>query len=330
MSLKKLGEGVPLSLEESYRLALSMLRGELGDVEVAAALTAMRVRGESPEEVAGFVKAARETCIKVEVDVPAIDTAGTGGDGQKTINLSTAAALAASAVGAYVLKHGNRSVTSPTGSADFLEAIGYNINLKPEEAVAAIKRSRFAFLFAPAYHPTFARVAPVRKKLPFRTIFNVVGPLANPGGVKRQVIGVAERRLMPVVANAASILGLEHVLVVHGEPGVDEASIEGPTVVMEVRKGRVEEYVVEPEDLGAPRGKIPRAEGREESVAKTLNGLRGVDKEAGRAIAVNAALALYVAGVVKDLRDGYELAVRAIESGDVARHVELVVKASRP
>jgi anthranilate phosphoribosyltransferase len=330
MSLRKLGEGGTLGYEESYALALSMLRGELSDVEIAAVLTAMRVRGETPEEVAGFARAARDTCVKVEVDLPAIDTAGTGGDGQRTINLSTAAALVASAAGAYVLKHGNRSVTSPTGSADFLEALGYNINLKPAEAVEALKRSRFAFLFAPAYHPTFSRVAPVRKKLPYRTIFNIVGPLANPGQVRRQIIGVAERRLMPVVAEAAARLGLEHVLVVHGEPGIDEASIEGATAVAEMKGGRVEEYELAPEDLGVPRGRTPRADTREESVAKTLRGLRGEDRDAKYAIAVNAALALYVAGLAGDVRDGLELALRTIESGLVARHVETVVRASRP
>lgn len=331
MSLRKLGEGKTLTFEESYSLALSMLKGEVGDVEVAAALTAMRVRGEAPEEIAGFAKAARETCVRVDIgDLPAIDTAGTGGDGQRTINLSTAAALVASALGAYVLKHGNRSVTSPTGSADFLEALGYNINLKPDEAIVALRASRFAFLFAPAYHPTFARVAPIRKRLPFRTIFNLVGPLANPGQVKRQVIGVAERRLVPVMANAAVHLGLEHVLVVHGEPGVDEASPEGRTIIAEVRGGRVEEYELAPEDFGAKRGRIPRADTKEESVARTLGGLRGEDVEAANAIAINAALALYVAGLAKDPRDGYEAALEAIKSGRVARHVELVVKASRP
>lgn len=329
MSLRKLGEGGRLTLEESYSLALSILRGELSDVEIAAVLTALRVRGEAPEEVAGFAKAARETCVKVQADVDAIDTAGTGGDGQNTINLSTAAALVASAAGAYVIKHGNRSVTSASGSADFLEALGYNISLTPEQALRALRESRFAFLFAPAYHPTFARVAPIRKKLPFRTIFNVIGPLANPAHVSRQVMGVAEERLMDVVASAGRLMGFKHLVVVHGAPGVDEVSIEGPTAVVEVRGGSIERYEVTPEDLGARRGRIPRASTKEESVAKTLAGLGGRDREAMEAIAVNAAFALYVAGLVKAPRDGYELARQIIESGEAMRHVERAVKASK-
>lgn len=329
MSLKRLGEGGRLTFDEAYGLALSMLNGELSDVEIAAALTAMRVRGETAEEVAGFAKAARDTCVRVHIDVDAIDTAGTGGDGQRTINVSTAAAIVASAAGAYVLKHGNRSVTSPTGSADFLEALGYNINLKPEQATAALKESRFAFLFAPVYHPTFARVAPVRKKLPFRTIFNVVGPLANPGHVRRQVIGVAEERLMPIVAEAASLLGLEHVVVIHGEPGIDEASPEGSTKVYEVRRGSLESYSLAPEDFGARRGRMPRVNTREESLAITTRGLRGEDPEAENAIAMNAALALYVSGLARDVREGYEAARQTIESGAAARHLEAIIMASK-
>lgn len=316
-------------MEEGYSLALSILRGELSDVEIAAALTALRVRGEAPEEVAGFAKAARETCVKVPAEVEAIDTAGTGGDGQNTINLSTAAALVASAAGAYVIKHGNRSVTSASGSADFLEALGYNISLTPEQALKALRESRFAFLFAPAFHPTFARVAPIRKKLPFRTIFNIIGPLANPAHVSRQVMGVAEERLLDVVASAGRLMGFKHLVVVHGSPGVDEVSIEGPTAVVEVRGGSIERYSVAPEDLGARRGKIPRASTKEESVAKTLAGLSGRDREALDAIAVNAAFALYVAGLAKTPHDGYELARQVIESGEAARHIERVVKASR-
>ncbi|MBP1448415.1 MAG: anthranilate phosphoribosyltransferase [Thermoproteus sp.] len=329
MSLKRLGEGGRLSFEESYSLALSILRGDLGDVEVAAALTAMRVRGEEAEEVAGFAKAARDSCVKVDVDVEAIDTAGTGGDGQNTINLSTAAAVVASAAGAYVLKHGNRSVTSPSGSADFLEALGYNIMLKPDQVVKALKESRFAFLFAPAYHPTFAKVAPIRKRLPFRTIFNIIGPLANPAHVGRQVIGVAERRLLDVVARAGLLLSLRHLVVLHGEPGIDEASIEGATEVAEVRGGSIERYMVYPEDLGARRGKTPRASSREESVARTIAGLGGRDRDAAEAVAVNAAFALYVSGIARDLKDGYELAKSTIHSGEALRHLERIIKASR-
>lgn len=294
---------------------------------IAVALTAMRCRGETAEEVAGFVKFAREVAVKVPLRVEAIDTAGTGGDGAGTINLSTAAAVVAAAAGARVLKHGNRSASGLFGSADFVEAVGYNLDVGPEKAAEMVERIGFAFVFAPKYHPAFARVAPVRRQLPFRTVFNIVGPLANPGLVKRQLIGVSERRLLDVVGGVASML-LDTALVVYGS-GVDEVSAEGPTEVVEVRRGKTERYVVTPEDFGVQKTPIPRASSREEAVALALAGLRGEHREAMVAIAVNASAALYVAGVARDFRDGYGLAVNAIREGAAYRKLVEAVEASR-
>jgi anthranilate phosphoribosyltransferase len=325
--LKRLSGGEALSLDEAYLLAREILSGGLSDVAIAATLTAMRCRGETAEEVAGFVKFAREVAVKVPLRVEAIDTAGTGGDGAGTINLSTAAAVVAAAAGARVLKHGNRSASGLFGSADFMEAVGYNLDVGPEKAAEMVERVGFAFVFAPKYHPAFARVAPVRRQLPFRTIFNIVGPLANPGLVKRQLIGVSERRLLDVVGGVASML-LDTALVVYG-PGVDEVSTEGPTEVVEVRRGRAERYVVTPEDFGVQKTPIPRASSREEAVALALAGLRGEHREAMVAIAVNASAALYVAGVARDLRDGYGLAVNAIREGAAYRKLVEAVEASR-
>jgi len=325
--LKRLSSGETLSLDESYLLAREILSGSLSDAAIAAVLTAMRCRGETAEEVAGFVKFAREVAVKVPLRVEAIDTAGTGGDGAGTINLSTTAAIVAAAAGARVLKHGNRSASGLFGSADFMEAVGYNLEVGPEKAAEMVERIGFAFVFAPKYHPAFARVAPVRRQLPFRTVFNLVGPLANPGLVKRQLIGVAEPRLLNVVGGVAALL-LDFALVVYGS-GVDEVSTEGPTEVVEVRRGTVERYVVTPEDFGIQKTPIPRASGREEAVALALAGLRGEHKEAETAIAANAAAALYVAGVVKDLKDGYELAVKTIREGAAYRKLLEAVEASR-
>ena len=325
--LKRLSGGEALSLDESYLLAREILSGGLSDVAIAVALTAMRCRGETAEEVAGFVKFAREVAVKVPLRVEAIDTAGTGGDGAGTINLSTAAAVVAAAAGARVLKHGNRSASGLFGSADFVEAVGYNLDVGPEKAAEMVERIGFAFVFAPKYHPAFARVAPVRRQLPFRTVFNIVGPLANPGLVKRQLIGVSERRLLDVVGGVASML-LDTALVVYG-PGVDEVSTEGPTEVVEVRRGRAERYVVTPEDFGVQKTPIPRASSREEAVALALAGLRGEHREAMVAIAVNASAALYVAGVARDFRDGYGLAVNAIREGAAYRKLVEAVEASR-
>ncbi len=325
--LKRLSGGEALSLDEAYLLAREILSGGLSDVAIAAALTAMRCRGETAEEVAGFVKFAREVAVKVPLRVEAIDTAGTGGDGAGTINLSTAAAVVAAAAGARVLKHGNRSASGLFGSADFMEAVGYNLDVGPEKAAEMVERVGFAFVFAPKYHPAFARVAPVRRQLPFRTVFNIVGPLANPGLVKRQLIGVSERRLLDVVGGVASML-LDTALVVYGS-GVDEVSTEGPTEVVEVRRGRAERYVVTPEDFGVQKTPIPRASSREEAVALALAGLRGEHREAMVAIAVNASAALYVAGVARDFRDGYGLAVNAIREGAAYRKLVEAVEASR-
>ena len=325
--LKRLSGGEALSLDEAYLLAREILSGGLSDVAIAVALTAMRCRGETAEEVAGFVKFAREVAVKVPLRVEAIDTAGTGGDGAGTINLSTAAAVVAAAAGARVLKHGNRSASGLFGSADFVEAVGYNLEVGPEKAAEMVERVGFAFVFAPKYHPAFARVAPVRRQLPFRTVFNIVGPLANPGLVKRQLIGVSERRLLDVVGGVASML-LDTALVVYGS-GVDEVSAEGPTEVVEVRRGRAERYVVTPEDFGVQKTPIPRASSREEAVALALAGLRGEHREAMVAIAVNASAALYVAGVARDFRDGYGLAVNAIREGAAYRKLVEAVEASR-
>lgn len=325
--LKRLSGGEALSLDESYLLARDILSRGLSDVAIAATLTAMRCRGETAEEVAGFVKFAREVAVKVPLRVEAIDTAGTGGDGAGTINLSTAAAVVAAAAGARVLKHGNRSASGFFGSADFVEAVGYNLDVGPEKAAEMVERVGFAFVFAPKYHPAFARLAPVRRQLPFRTVFNIVGPLANPGLVKRQLIGVSERRLLDVVGGVASIL-LDTALVVYGS-GVDEVSAEGPTEVVEVRRGRAERYVVTPEDFGVQKTPIPRASSRKEAVALALAGLRGEHREAMVAIAVNASAALYVAGVARDFRDGYGLAVNAIREGAAYRKLMEAVEASR-
>ncbi|MEM0462841.1 anthranilate phosphoribosyltransferase [Pyrobaculum sp.] len=326
--LRKLGHGQSLNADEAYILGKGILTGTLSEVEIAASLTAMKVRGETAEEVAGFVKMAREFAVRVPLTVEAIDTAGTGGDGAGTINLSTVAAIVAAAAGAKVLKHGNRSASGMFGSADFMEAVGYNLDIGPERAARLVEEVGFAFVFAPKYHPAFARVAPVRRQLPFRTVFNIVGPLANPGLVKRQLIGVAETRLLDVISEAAARLGFEHAVVVHGS-GVDEVTTEGETVVYEVRKGAAERYTISPGDLGAPRVPLPRASSKEEAVAKALAGLRGELLEASIAIAVNAAFALYVAGVVKDVKDGYELAIKTIREGAAYRKLMEAVESSR-
>jgi len=317
--LEKLARGIGLSLEEAYNAALTILRAEASEAEVAALLMGLRVKGEAAQEVAGFAKALRDTCLRIPVNDPyVIDTAGTGGDGLRTMNVSTVAALLAAYLGVKVLKHGNRSVSSSSGSADFLEALGFNINIQPELAIAMVNRYRFAFAFAPMYHPAMKNVMPVRRKLGIRTIFNLIGPLANPGLVRRQVLGVSEPGIMSVMAEAAGFIGYDHLVLVHGEPGIDEVSVFGRTTVYEVKDGSADKYTIEPSDLGLRLHDLRDVvvSSPVESIEKARRGLMGVDKAALDFIAANTAMALYVAGKVKDPRDGVEAVMQVTDNPD--------------
>ncbi len=318
-----------LSFEESSKLADSMLDGGLDDVGVAAVLVALRVKGEEAGEVAGFAYSLLRAAERVEAPRrPLLDTAGTGGDGAHTINASTAAAIVAASLGVAVAKHGNRGVSSKSGSADILEALGYPVGHGAREAECLLAKKGFTFLFAPRFHPAMKRVMPVRRKLGVRTVFNLAGPLSNPARPDVQVVGVAERSLLPVISGAARLLGLRKALVVHGEPGVDEVSVSGETLVIEVGNGSGEEYSLAPEDLGLPR--VPLGELRvsspEESAARVRSALEGRGRRGDEAfIAANAGAALYVAGAASGLRDGVEAALQAMREGMPARFLDEVV-----
>ncbi len=332
--LSKIIDGGGLSLEEAYNVALGMLRGEYDDVSIAAILVAMRAAGETPDEVAGFARALRDTCIRVDAPRrPLLDTAGTGGDRSHTINASTAAALAASALGAIVAKHGNRSVSSRSGSADFLEALGYRIDHGPSEARCMLEKVGFTFLFAPVYHKAVARVMPVRRKLGIRTIFNLVGPLANPALAERQVLGVATQGLMKLMLEAARHLGYERLLVVHGEPGIDEVSVSGRTLVEILEKdGSVERLTLTPSELGLETHPLHelRVESAEESAERVVRVFRGEGRRADRDfIAANTAAALYAAGTVSDIREGVEVFINAAEEARLYEHLERILEACR-
>ena len=220
--LKKIVDGASLESEEARKLALDIMDGTIPDVVVSAILVALRMKGETVDEITGFAKAMRERAIRISGEY-AIDIVGTGGDGFSTLNVSTASALLTS-IKYPVAKHGNRAVSGKTGSADVLEALGYRIEVEPSEAAKLLKETRFVFLFAPLYHPAMKRVAPIRRALGIRTIFNVLGPLTNPANVKRIVIGVFSKSYAEKVAEAASRLGYEKAVIVYGEPGIDEVS----------------------------------------------------------------------------------------------------------
>ncbi len=330
--LDKIARRAHLTFEEAYGVARDMLGG-VDEALGAAILMGLRVKGEVAEEIAGFAKALRDNCVRIplgEERTRFIDTAGTGGDGFGTLNASTIAALVSAYLGAYVVKHGNRGVSSSSGSADFLEALGFNINIPPEKAAQMALRHRFTFAFAPAYHPAMRNVMPIRRKLGIRTIFNLIGPLANPALVTKQLIGVSEPQLLSAMARAAAILGFERAVLVHGEPGIDEVSVFGKTIVVEVRGSSVDEYSVEPRDLGLGTYKIDhvRVTSPLDSVERFRKAVAGVDAAARDFIIANTAFALYVAGLVKDPRDGAELVKAELNDG-LWDYVNELIRVSR-
>lgn len=329
--LRKIVDGDNLSESEAENIALKIMAGEVPDTLVAAILVALRMKGEAVSEVVGFAKAMRAMAVGIEAE-DAIDTAGTGGDGYSTFNVSTASALLVSIVHP-VAKHGNRAVSGRSGSADVLETLGYNINVPPDKAIELLKRTNFVFLFAPLYHTAMKRVASIRRALGIRTIFNILGPLTNPARTKRQIIGVFSRSYMRIVAEATARLSYRRAFIVHGEPGIDEVSPSGTTYVYEVRGSKIDYFTVVPEDFGAKRVSLERltVSTPEESAVRLLRAAKGRDRDVAEFIKMNSALALYVAEKCRDVKDCYEYSSQLMEgllkkieeiiesNGDVAR-----------
>jgi anthranilate phosphoribosyltransferase len=308
-----------------------LMSGEWSEGEQAAFLIALRAKGESAGEVAAAARVLRSFALPVETRrAPLTDTCGTGGDGAHTLNISTAAALVAAGCGVAVAKHGNRSVSSRCGSADVLEALGLPLDLAPAELGRLLDDTGFAFLFAPQLHPAMRAVMPVRRALGVRTVFNLLGPLANPARAERQVVGVYSDAVVPLVAGALASLGAEHAWVVHSEEGLDELSVCAATRVVEVRGGSVVgELRVLPETLGiAPSGPEELAGGDVAYNAGRIHGiLRGSERSAAsEAVALNAAAALVVAGRAADLVEGIEQARACLASGAAAALLEEVIR----
>jgi anthranilate phosphoribosyltransferase len=314
--LEKLLSGRDLTEEEIGEAFEKIMTGNADDMEIAAFLVALRAKVESPAEIAGAAKVMRSKVNRVDVEIDVVDTCGTGGDGAKTFNISTAVAFVLAGAGHKVAKHGNRSVSSSSGSADCLEALGVPINLGPSEAAAAIREKGFAFLFAPNYHPSMKYAMPARKKLGIRTIFNVLGPLTNPAFASHQVIGVFTKNLVQPIAEVLKMLGLKGAMVVNGN--LDEVSISGPTDYALLKDGRITAGVVTPEDAGiksSPVDAIVVANAAES--AKIIE-----DVFAGKntgpcldSILINAAAAFIVLGDAADFRNGAEKARAVIGSG---------------
>ncbi|MDK2868965.1 MAG: anthranilate phosphoribosyltransferase [Pyrococcus sp.] len=304
MMLEKIVENKHLSFEEAYEL-FNILKEE-SEVRIAAYLAALQTKGYTSEEIAGFARAMRDNAIKLDLG-EILDTAGTGGDKSFTINVSTASALLLSQY-TKVAKHGNVSITSKSGSANLLEALGINIRIPPEKAKEMIEKANFTFIFAPMYHPALKRIMPVRKELRIKTIFNILGPLANPANPAYQVVGVNSRDLVEKMARALSYLGVKRAVVVHGS-GLDEVSPKKETTVAEVNRDEIDIYTVTPEDFGLARTKVIPCYSPEESAERVKAVLRGNGREEDRNfILLNSAMALYVAGIASDLKEGVELA----------------------
>ena len=309
-----------------------MLEGGIDDLGKAAILVALRARGESADEVAGFSSALRSTAVRVEYNGRLLDTAGTGGDGRHTLNVSTASALVAAAMGAKTAKHGNVGVSSKSGSADFMRALGYNIDHGADVARCMLDKVGFTFLFAPRYHRLMANVMGVRRRLGIRTIFNIVGPLSNPAGVTHQVLGVASDGMLRLIAEAGKRLGYRRLVVVHGYPGIDEVSVEGPTRVVEYINGSYREYTIHPEDLGLKQCRVSSlsVSSPGESVARVMEVLKGGGRECDRRfIVANAAMALYAYEAFKDLADAAEAVLQSIQDAVVHDFIGRVIEANR-
>jgi anthranilate phosphoribosyltransferase len=331
-ALAKLLDGQDLTREESREVMDAIMSGETTPAQIGGFLVALRLKGETADEIAGAAEAMRAHVIPVHPKRgDLVDTAGTGGDGGKTFNISTAAALVAAAAGAAVAKHGNRSVSSQSGSADVLEELGFELALAPERIADSIDTLGFGFMFAPTHHPAMKHAGPVRTELAARTVFNVLGPLTNPAGARAQVVGVYSPHLVPVIADVLARLGARRAFVVHGADGIDELSPAGPNLVYEVVEGDVRPREIDPQDLGVPRcdpdelrGGTPEENAR--CIREVFGGRNGGRRSA---ILLNAAGAIAAAGHAADLREGLELATETLDSGSAGERLEQLIAFSR-
>jgi len=321
-----------LSERDARTVMHEIMNGEATPAQIAGFLVALRAKGETVAEIAGCAEAMREHVVPVNpTRTDLVDTAGTGGDGARTLNISTAAGLVAAAAGAAVAKHGNRAVSSASGSADVLEALGFRLELPPERIAQSIDTHGFGFMFAPLHHPAMRHAAPVRRELATRTVFNLLGPLTNPAGARGQVVGVYSPELARTLAEVLARLGSTRAFVVHGAGGIDELSPAGPSLAFEVENGSVKRRVIEPRDLGIERSEPEDLRGGDptenaEAIRRVLAGEPGGRRDA---ILLNAAAAVTAAGRAGDLREALELAREALDSGAAAERVEQAAAFSR-
>lgn len=332
-ALADLLDGRSLSRQRAREVMDEIMRGAATSAQIGGFLVALRLKGETADEIAGCAEAMREHVVPVRPERDdLVDTAGTGGDGASTINISTAAAIVAAAAGAGVAKHGNRAVSSESGSADVLEALGFSLEQPPERIARSIDELGFGFMFAPLHHPAMAHAAPVRKELAARTVFNVLGPLTNPAGARAQVIGVYSAALVRPLADVLAQLGARRAFVVHGAYGIDELSPAGPNLVCEVDAGVVRERELDPSaELGVARCDPTELRGGspQENAQAIRDVFGGADGGRRDAILLNAAGAIAAAGHAADLREGLGLAREAVDSGAAGERLDDLARFTR-
>jgi len=323
-ALDKLMAKQELTEREAENLVMEMMEGERSHEEIAAILTILQYRGESVDEIVGFAKGMQKKSLRVTLPFPVLDTCGTGGDGSSTFNVSTAVAILLSSMNVKVAKHGNRSVSSKTGSADVLEELGIPFQQNEREALSMLKKHHLSFFFAPVYHSAMKHVAPVRKKLAMKTVFNLLGPLTNPAEASRRIIGVYDQQAAKKMAEASLHLNIDRALFVTGEDGLDEITVQGKTSIIEIRDGKLKEYSFSPEEVGISQHSLEGAivENAKESAALIQSIFRDDAPDAARdLVLLNAGAALYVQGGVSSIADGVHECRKALGS-QVINHLE--------
>jgi anthranilate phosphoribosyltransferase len=322
--------GRSLSMEQAASVMEEIMNGEATPAQFGAFVTALRLKGETVDEIIGLAKTMRAKAISVTITEPVVDTCGTGGDGAHTFNISTAAAFVTAGAGLRVAKHGNRAMSSQCGSADALEALGVKIDLNAEQVKRCLEEVGIGFMFAPVFHPAMKYAASPRREIGIRTVFNILGPLTNPAGARAQVLGVADVLLLEKLAIALQGLGCRHALVVHGDDGLDEITVTGKTQVCELKDGSIKSYSISPDDLGLPQASLDSLAGGtlEENSALLRSVLTGTPGPQRDVVLMNAAAALLAGDKVNMLQEGVDLAREVIDSGHAMAKLEQLIKFS--
>ena len=327
-SISELIDGNDLSMEEAMGVMEIIMNGDATSAQISAFITALRFKGETPEEIAGMARIMREKSVSVHINNPVLDTCGTGGDGANTLNISTATGLLVSSAGITVAKHGNRAMSGSTGSADVLEAAGINIELNAKQVTSCVENGGIGFMFAPMHHSAMKHAIGPRRELGLRTLFNVLGPLTNPASAPNQVIGVFDKKWLTPLAETLNRLGSKHVLVVHSEDGMDDISISAKTFISELKNNEINNYEISPDDFGIKNFNISdlSVKNIDESLAMMKSVLDNNNDAAKAIVSLNAGAAIYASGISDSINAGVEMAINIIESGAAKKKFEMLIQ----